>query len=102
MNEFSAGFSSTLKYNGGQKSYELELPGTLTRKDSEADLSPCAEGRPLVAKHKDDAQILKQERELTTREVATYGFYIAPIWFITEVRHFLGWFIRNYISILFS
>lgn len=102
MNEFSAGFSSTLKYNGGQKSYELEFPGTLTRKDSEADLSPCAEGRPLVAKHKDDAQILKQERELTTREVATYGFYIAPIWFITEVRHFLGWFIRNYISILFS
>ncbi|XP_059461342.1 uncharacterized vacuolar membrane protein YML018C isoform X2 [Corylus avellana] len=84
MNEFSAGFSSTLKYNGGQKSYELELPGTLARKDSEADLSPRAEGRPLVAKHKDDAQILKQERELTTREVATYGFYIAPIWFITE------------------
>lgn len=84
MSEFSAGFSSTIKYNGGQKNYELELPGALTRKDSEADLSPDAEGRPLVAKHKDDAHILKQDRELTTREVAIYGFYIAPIWFITE------------------
>ncbi|KAF5461394.1 hypothetical protein F2P56_017498 [Juglans regia] len=83
MNEFSVGLSSTLKYIGGQKNFELEL-GTLNRKDSEADLSPLAEGRPLIAKHKDDAHILKQDRELTTREIATYGFYIAPIWFVTE------------------
>ncbi|XP_030951348.1 uncharacterized vacuolar membrane protein YML018C isoform X1 [Quercus lobata] len=82
--EFSAGLNSPVKYNGGQKSYELELPTTLTRKDSEADLSPHAEGRPLVAKEKDEAYILKQDRELTPREIATYGFYIAPIWFITE------------------
>ncbi|KAK7849861.1 putative vacuolar membrane protein [Quercus suber] len=82
--EFSAGLNSPVKYNGGQKSYELELPTILTRKDSEADLSPHAEGRPLVAKQKDEAHILKQNRELTAREIATYGFYIAPIWFITE------------------
>ncbi|KAG6698221.1 hypothetical protein I3842_08G009800 [Carya illinoinensis] len=84
MNDFSVGLSSTLKYIGGQKNFELELQGTLNRKDSEADLSPLEEGRPLVAKHKDDAHILKQDRELTTREIATYGFYIAPIWFVTE------------------
>ncbi|XP_060963137.1 uncharacterized protein LOC115698957 isoform X2 [Cannabis sativa] len=83
MNEFSSGFTSPLKY-GGQKEYELEMQGMLTRKDSEADLSPLAEGRPLVSRHKDELHVLKQERKLTTREVATYGFYIAPIWFITE------------------
>nr|POF23817.1 putative vacuolar membrane protein [Quercus suber] len=55
--EFSAGLNSPVKYN---------------------------EGRPLVAKQKDEAHILKQNRELTAREIATYGFYIAPIWFITE------------------
>ncbi|EXB80730.1 putative vacuolar membrane protein [Morus notabilis] len=79
LNEFSGGFGSPLK-----KDYELELQGTLTRKDSEANLSPHAEGRPLVPRHKDDLYGLKQVKHLTTREVATYGFYIAPIWFITE------------------
>lgn len=84
MNDFSAGFSSPLKYNGGQKIFESELQGCLTRKDSEADLSPHAEGRPLVTRHKDDAQVLKHDRELTAKEIAKYGFYIAPIWFVTE------------------
>lgn len=101
LNDFSAGLSSTLKYIGGQKNFELELQGTLTRKDSEADLSPHAEASPLVTKHKDDAHILKQDRELTTKEIATYGFYIAPIWFVTEVSHFLGWFFKIIFFILF-
>lgn len=101
MNDFSAGLSSTLICIGGQKNFELELQGNLNRKVSEEDLSPLAEGRPLVAKHKDDTHLLKQDRELTTREIATYGFYIAPIWFVTEVRHFLGWFRNNHIFHLF-
>lgn len=88
MDEYSSGFSSPLK-KGGQKDYELEHQGMLTRKDSEAELSPYAEGKPLVSRHKDDLHVLKQDRQLTTREVAMYGFYIAPIWFITEVRNFL-------------
>ena len=101
-NAESVGLNSPVKYNGGQKSYELELPTTLTRKDSEADLSPHAEGKPLVAKQKDEAHILKQDRELTPREIATYGFYIAPIWFITEVSHLdhLAVFFKFIFSIL--
>lgn len=95
MNEYSGGFGSPLK-----KNYELELQGTLTRKDSEANLSPHAEGRPLVARHKDDLHGFKQERNLTTREVATYGFYIAPIWFITEVRNFPMLLFSTYFPIL--
>ncbi|KAF8364786.1 hypothetical protein HHK36_033238 [Tetracentron sinense] len=76
VDKSSAGLGSPL---GVQKIFEMELQGSLSRKDNEVDLSTQEEGRPLVSK---DA--LKQDRELSTREIATYGFYIAPIWFITE------------------
>ncbi|XP_021276269.1 uncharacterized vacuolar membrane protein YML018C [Herrania umbratica] len=66
------------------KIYEMEPQVTLARKDSDADLSPHVEGRPLVPKNKDEVHFLKQDKELTTREIATFGFYIAPIWFVTE------------------
>lgn len=79
--EESSGEFSPLKGH-----FELEVQGTLTRKDSEADLSPHAEGKPLVSRHKDDLHGIRQEKTLTTKEVARYGFYIAPIWFFTEVR----------------
>lgn len=79
-----AGVSSPLKRIGVHKIFELELEGPLNRKDSEVDLSSQEEGMPLVAKHSDDADMLKPNKELTNREVAAYGFYIAPIWFITE------------------
>ncbi|XP_058203304.1 uncharacterized vacuolar membrane protein YML018C [Rhododendron vialii] len=79
-----AGVSSPLKLIGVHKIFELELEGPLNRKDSEVDLSSQEEGMPLVTKHSDDADMLKPHKELTNREVAAYGFYIAPIWFITE------------------
>ncbi|MBA0847907.1 hypothetical protein Goshw_025449 [Gossypium schwendimanii] len=66
------------------KIYEMELQGTLVRKDSDADFSPHIEGKPLVSKQKDEVQFLKQDKQLTAREIATIGFYIAPIWFVTE------------------
>jgi solute carrier family 35 protein F5 len=62
-------------------SNEIEIQGLLIRKDSELDLSAQEEGKPLC---KEDLEVLKQDKELTTRQVATYGFYIAPIWFLTE------------------
>ncbi|XP_052209633.1 uncharacterized vacuolar membrane protein YML018C [Diospyros lotus] len=83
-NESSVGLSSPLNSTGGNKIFEVELGGILSKKDSGADLSSHEEGRPLVPKLKDDADALKQEKELTTREIAVCGFYIAPIWFITE------------------
>lgn len=88
MNEYSSAFGSPLKHNGVQKDFELEIH-TLSRKDSDADLSPCAEERPLVSKLKDNINVLKHDRDLTPREIATYGFYLAPLWFFTEVRNVL-------------
>ncbi|KAL2489551.1 EamA-like transporter family [Forsythia ovata] len=79
-----SGIGSPLKYIGGQKIFEMEIQGSLNRKDSEIDLSVQEEGKPLVFKHGDDTRNIRQEKDVTTREIATYGFYLAPIWFITE------------------
>lgn len=84
VDEFSVSISSPLKSNGMQKNFELEL-GSVIRKDSDLDLATLSEVKPLVAKYNDDTNVLKVEKELTAKEIAAYGFYIAPIWFITEV-----------------
>lgn len=84
-NESPAGLNSPLKCTVG--SMEMELEGTLNRKDSDADFDFSAqeEGTPLVSSHKGDVNTLKlHAKELTTRQIAAYGFYIAPIWFVTE------------------
>ncbi|CAJ1972069.1 unnamed protein product [Sphenostylis stenocarpa] len=82
VDEYSIRITSPHKGTGMQKNAEVEL-GNVTRKDSDADLSIHEESKPLVAKH-GDANATKAEKELTTREIATYGFYLAPIWFVTE------------------
>ncbi|CAM8964108.1 unnamed protein product [Rhodiola kirilowii] len=76
--------SSPLKYLGGQKSNETELRGILTKKDSDSDLLNQDEELPLVSRRKEDVPVLKSDKELTTREIATYGLFLAPIWFVTE------------------
>ncbi|KAJ6329984.1 hypothetical protein OIU76_008750 [Salix suchowensis] len=78
------GSSDELSSPLSRKIFEIELQGTLTKKDSELDLASSEEGKPLVSRHKDDLNALKHDKELTTREIAMCGFYIAPIWFVTE------------------
>lgn len=75
INETSTALNSPMRH----RIFEMELQGTFNKKDSELDLSSCEEGMPMVSKLKDDAH-----KEPTTREIATIGFYIAPIWFVTE------------------
>lgn len=83
-NQPSVGLNSPLKYVGGPTMFEMEVEGSsLSRKGSDQDISNQEEGNALVPKIKNDSLSLKHE--VTTREVATYGFYIAPIWFVTEV-----------------
>ncbi|XP_047976219.1 uncharacterized transporter C405.03c-like isoform X2 [Salvia hispanica] len=65
-----------------QKIFEIEIQGHINRKDSEVDLSEHDEGKPLVSV--DDSKSIKPEKEITAKEIATYGFYLAPLWFITE------------------
>lgn len=80
------GVSSPLKYVGG-KVFEIEIHGSLSRKDSDLNLSEDQEeGSPLIVSSMGggDATHIKQEKPITTRDIARYGFYIAPIWFVTE------------------
>ncbi|ONI34459.1 hypothetical protein PRUPE_1G483500 [Prunus persica] len=46
--------------------------------------SSKSEAIPLVSKYKDDLTVPKHDKEVTARQIATYGFYIAPLWFFTE------------------
>lgn len=84
-NQSLVSLNSPLKYIGASKVFELEADkSSISRKDSDYDISIQEEGNPLVPKSKSDILPLKHETQVTTREVATYGFYIAPIWFVTE------------------
>jgi solute carrier family 35 protein F5 len=84
------GSSDELSSPLSRKIFEMELQGTLTKKDSELDLASSEEGKPLVSRHKDDLNVLIHDKEPTIREIAMCGFYIAPIWFVTEVKYQQG------------
>ncbi|KAL5985671.1 hypothetical protein ACLOJK_027657 [Asimina triloba] len=83
----SSELESAINLNGMQMVLEVEMQGSMNRKDSDTDLPSVEEGKPLIARNKGDLDTVS--KELTTKEIAKYGFYIAPIWFITEVR--LSW-----------
>ncbi|KAL7595337.1 uncharacterized vacuolar membrane protein YML018C [Lactuca sativa] len=84
-NQSPVSLNSPLKFIGGSTVFELEGDkSSLSRKASDHDIAIQEEGNPLVPKTKNDNLPLKHETQVTTREVATYGFYIAPIWFLTE------------------
>ncbi|GFQ00454.1 uncharacterized vacuolar membrane protein yml018c [Phtheirospermum japonicum] len=80
------GIGSPFKYIGGQKIFELEIQGSLKSKDSELDLSihQDEEAKPLVSPKGGDARNIRPEKAATTKEIATYGFCLAPLWFVTE------------------
>ncbi|VVB10720.1 unnamed protein product [Arabis nemorensis] len=67
------------------KIIEMGLQGTLTKKDSEEDFASHEEDvRPLIGKGKEETQTPKHGKEITTKQIAMYGLYLAPIWFVTE------------------
>lgn len=79
------GLGSPLEYIGGQKIFEVEIQGSLKSKDSELDLVKHEETKPLVSPQGGDARNIKLGKQVTTKEIAMYGFCLAPLWFITEV-----------------
>ncbi|KAL1210371.1 hypothetical protein V5N11_006702 [Cardamine amara subsp. amara] len=67
------------------KIIEMGLQGTMNKKDSEENLSSHEEdARPLIGKGKEETQTLKHGKEITSKQIAMYGLYLAPIWFVTE------------------
>ncbi|KAJ8534955.1 hypothetical protein K7X08_016683 [Anisodus acutangulus] len=82
-NELYMRHSSPLKHTV-QKVLEIEILKSMDRKDSEENLSAKEEGRPIVAKCNGNSDDLKNGKEITTWQIARYGFFLAPLWFITE------------------
>ena len=73
-----------------QKILEMGAQSTLTKKDSNIDLSSHEEEKPFIAELRDESNVvvLKENKELSAKEIALYSFYLAPIWFITEVKFY--------------
>ncbi|XP_057776501.1 uncharacterized vacuolar membrane protein YML018C-like isoform X2 [Salvia miltiorrhiza] len=69
---------SPLKYIGGSNRESF------SRKDSDLDLSQHEEGIALVSEHGDAARVIRYKNEFAMKHIAIYGFYMAPLWFITE------------------
>lgn len=66
---------------------ELEHQRELSCKNCTIDVYSKDEGAPLVAVHIGKENTLKKDRKFTAKEVAAFGFCVAPIWFLTEVRY---------------
>ena len=77
---------SPLNYVEMQNNLEMELQSSLSRKDSDLDISSEEEGLPFIARSKDDFTQVREKKVFSSREIAKYGLYLAPIWFMTEVR----------------
>lgn len=82
-NESYMRHSSPLKHTV-QKVFEIEIQKSMDRKDSEENISAEGEGKPLVAKCNGNSDDLINGKEMTTWQIARYGFFLAPLWFITE------------------
>ncbi|ONK76709.1 uncharacterized protein A4U43_C03F31310 [Asparagus officinalis] len=84
--KISAGLDSPLNFGTMQKILEMGVQAHLTKKDSTIVLSSSEEENPFIAELQDESNViaLKENKELTTREIALYSLYLAPIWFVTE------------------
>ncbi|XP_047951361.1 uncharacterized vacuolar membrane protein YML018C-like isoform X1 [Salvia hispanica] len=71
---------SPLGYIGGPGFFEMESQEPFSRKGSDLDLSQYEEGIALVGEHGDGGRVMRYKYD----QIAKYGFYIAPLWFITE------------------
>ncbi|KAL1346940.1 hypothetical protein HN51_020473 [Arachis hypogaea] len=83
VDKFFIRIGPPVKGSGIEKNFELEF-GSVIRKDSKLGVSTLAEVKPLMARYNDNTHVIKSEKQLTGKQIATYGFYIAPIWFLTE------------------
>ena len=83
--------SSATNNNSTQGTLDIEQQQQLVAdencvKDMHSDQK---EGNPTVSDSKDDVEMLKHQRKLSAKEIATLGLAIGPIWFLSEVRGFV-------------
>lgn len=79
----SAGLDILLRINDMRHGLETDMRSCLLINE---DLGERKEGWSLVVKNaEDEPQLLEQKSEHCSWEIAKCSFYLAPIWFITEI-----------------
>ena len=79
----SAGLDIPLRINEICPSSETDTESSL---NTDMDLSENEDGWLIITNMEDEVGFLEKNHELSSWEIAKCGFYLAPIWFITEVR----------------
>ncbi|RVX19803.1 Solute carrier family 35 member F5 [Vitis vinifera] len=77
----SAGLAIPLRINEICPSSETDTEGSL---NTDMDLSENEDGWLIITNMEDEVGLLEKNHELSSWEIAKCGFYLAPIWFITE------------------
>ncbi|KAJ4801938.1 Solute carrier family 35 member F5 [Rhynchospora pubera] len=64
---------------------EMESLSPLSKKDSSIDISSIKDEESVaLIRYTSGSEFLKEKLPVSTMEIAKYGFYLAPIWFVTE------------------
>uniref|UniRef100_A0ACD5UUE9 Uncharacterized protein n=1 Tax=Avena sativa TaxID=4498 RepID=A0ACD5UUE9_AVESA len=80
----SFGGSAPLKNGEFQKMLEMESQKTVVIDFTDVSLPVLEEKKPLICGIGEfDGDVLK-EQQLSIKEIAIYGLYLCPIWFVTE------------------
>ena len=77
----SAGLDIPLRINEICPSSETDTESSL---NTDMDLSENEDGWLIITNMEDEVGLLEKNHELSSWEIAKCGFYLAPIWFITE------------------
>lgn len=80
----SFGGTAPLKNGEFQKMLEMESQKTVVINYTDVNLPELEETKPLICGIGECGGDVK-EQELSTKQIAIYGLYLCPIWFVTEV-----------------
>ncbi|XP_022755195.1 uncharacterized vacuolar membrane protein YML018C-like [Durio zibethinus] len=81
--ETSVELNSPAKHDDKPANFQIEHQAPLP-KECVIDFCTKDEGNPLVSGHEDITEAPKGDRMLSAKEIAAFGFSLAPIWFATE------------------
>lgn len=82
----SFGGSAPLKNGEFQKMLEMESQKTILINYSDVEIPIIQEVKPLICGITEINDAVSKKQELSAKEIATYGLYLCPLWFVTEVN----------------
>jgi len=81
----SFGGSTPLKNGEFQKVLEMESQKTIMINCTDVSIPVVEETKPLIYGITEMNDGVLKDKQLSTKEIATYGLYLCPLWFVTEV-----------------